>query len=238
MLNYLKNKLEDIFNFKIYRNSLPKGVDPVDEIYKLSDHYGININNYFDVGANIGQNIISFKKRFPDLRVQCFEPIAKTFKILKTNTISLNSIEYHQFALGSSSEIIKVHAGERNDLFSLVEPSEVGPLEMISVRTLDEVMDEINEKQIDILKIDTEGYDLEVLKGAEKILSLGAVEFIQVETKLNGNEKRFIHLNEFTDYLIPLGYDLMSICNQEGWHIRGPLIFCNALFQKNRDWYA
>ena len=238
MLHYFKNKIENIFGLKIYRNSLPKGLDPVDEIYKLSTHYGIKIKILFDVGANTGQSTISFKNYFPHLHIHCFEPIHNTFKFLKSETSRFRNVYYHQFALGSASDEVTINTGERNDLFSLVEPSQAGNVEVIKVRTIDKVIKKLGIDKIDILKIDTEGYDLEVLKGAKKILSQGDVEFIQVETKLNGTEKRFVHLNEFINYLTPFGYELMSICNQEGWNIRSPLVYCNALFQKNRDWYG
>ena len=94
MLKDLKNKIEEIFNLKIYRNSLPKGMDPVDEIFKLSKHYGIKLNTLFDVGANIGQSTISFKQKFPDLHVHCFEPIRDTHQILQTETSKFKHIHY------------------------------------------------------------------------------------------------------------------------------------------------
>jgi len=234
----LKTFCEKHFGLRIYRNSLPKGFDPFFEIKKLAEYYSIPINNFFDVGANIGQSTIAFKSIFPNAMVNAFEPVSTTFKKLKGLISYLPNVHLHEMALGSTRDQIEMYTGTRSDLFSLSDSTNTGEKQMIEIRKLDDIVRETGISKISVLKIDTEGHDLNVLKGGIELLKIGMVDFIIVETTLFRNNGKFIHINEFTDFLSPLGYDLMSICNQEGWHIRTPFIFCNALFQKRRDWYS
>lgn len=234
----VKSFIEKSFDLKIYRNSLPKGMDSFFEIKNLAKHYSIPIDTFFDVGANIGQSTVAFKEEFPSAQVYAFEPILNTVRHFKSRTKNLSSVYIHPMALGSRYEEKEISTGIRSDLFSLNEPNSSGEKQKIVINTLDEMIDEFNLSRISVLKIDTEGYDIEVLHGAAKTLECGIVDFIQVETTLLHKNGKFIHINDFTDLLKPLGYDLMSISDQEGWHIRGPFVFCNALFQKSRDWYS
>ena len=234
----VKNFIEKCFDLKIYRKSLPKGMDSFLEIKNLANHYSIPIDTFFDVGANIGQSTIAFKKKFPDAKVYAFEPISNTIKQFNTTTKGLASIYMCPMALGSQYDEKEISIGTRSDLFSLAEKNSSGEKQNITINKLDVVINELKVSRISVLKIDTEGHDLEVLHGAVKTLESGIVDFIQVETTLLRKNGKFIHINDFTDLLQPLGYDLMSINDQEGWHIRGPFVFCNALFQKSRDWYS
>ena len=227
-----------LFGIMVFRNSLPKGMDPFHEISLLANHYSIAIDNFFDVGANVGQSTLAFKEHFPDSKVHAFEPIDSTIEELKTATSTLNDIKIHPIALGAEMEEREVILGTRSDLFSLNQTFESGNKQRIKIKTLDSILKDMQNPCISVLKIDTEGHDLRVLEGAQKTLDAGRIEFIQVETTMLPDNGNFIHINDFTDFLDPLGYDLMSICNQEGWHIRAPLVYCNALFLKRRDWYS
>ena len=234
----LSKWVENFFGIKIFRNSLPKGMDPVHEISLLANHYSIAIDNFFDVGANVGQSTLAFKEHFPDSKVHAFEPIDSTIEELKTATSTLNDIKIHPIALGAEMEEREVILGTRSDLFSLNQTFESGNKQRIKIKTLDSILKDMQNPCISVLKIDTEGHDLRVLEGAQKTLDAGRIEFIQVETTMLRDNGNFVHINDFTDFLKPYGYDLMSICNQEGWHIRGPLIYCNALFLRRKDWYS
>lgn len=238
MLNQLKIFIEKRLNLRIYRNSLPKGMDSYFEIKKLAEYYSIPIDNFFDVGANVGQSTIAFKSIFPNAITHAFEPVSTTFNELKDNVSNLSNIHLHKKAIGTTREQIKMHTGTRSDLFSLSDLTTTGEKQIIQIEQLDHLIIDIGVSRISVLKIDTEGHDLKVLEGGLKALEKGIIDFIQVETTLLSNNGKFIHINDFTDFLSPLGYDLMSISNQEGWHIRTPIIFCNALFQKRRDWYS
>ena len=51
----------------------------------------------------------------------------------------------------------------------------------VPVRTLDEIADMLTLSRIDLLKIDTEGHELEVLHGARKLLAAGLIRVLHIE---------------------------------------------------------
>ena len=68
--------------------------------------------------------------------------------------------------------------------------------------------------RIDVLKIDTEGHDLEVVKGFGDMVRNKRIEFIQVECGFAPENTRHIPFEVFTDHLFPLGYRLLGIYGQ------------------------
>ena len=230
--------LEKLFgiHLRAYRKSFPKGFDINLEIIRLAEYYDIPIETVFDIGANIGITACELNDLFPKALIYAFEPVPDTFIKLKKRTFSRTSIKCFETALGNEICSKMIDIGTRSDLVSFVESTNSGNEIKIKVDTLDQITQVKNIKRIDFLKIDTEGFDLEVLKGAEKLLMKQRIEFIQVETKLGGPAKRFVPLQEFNEFLNPLGYDLMGCFEQEGWHLLSPLYYCNALFMKRRNW--
>ena len=230
--------LEKLFgiHLRAYRKSFPKGFDINLEIIRLAEYYDIPIETVFDIGANIGITACELNDLFPKALIYAFEPVPDTFIKLKKRTFSRTSIKCFETALGNEICSKMIDIGTRSDLVSFVESTNSGNEIKIKVDTLDQITQVKNIKRIDFLKIDTEGFDLEVLKGAEKLLMKQRIEFIQVETKLGGPAKRFVPLQKFNEFLNPLGYDLMGCFEQEGWHLFSPLYYCNALFMKRRNW--
>lgn len=103
----------------------------------------------------------------------------------------------------------------RSDLFSLVQKDyENKSKKYFNISLVS--LDNFTIKKISFLKIDTEGYDLEVLKGTHNLLKQQNIEFIQVETKISGNCNRFVQANEFVNLLEKYDYDLIGIYDQCG----------------------
>ncbi len=144
----------------------------------------------FDVGANVGEWTNLALKINPALIIHCFEPSSYTFKKLTSNNFSNNIICNN---IGFSSEIStqKLHIFEDgsglNSLYKRkgLEPSyglkTPNKTEQITLTTLDEYCQQNNIQQIDFLKIDVEGHEYEVFKGAKNLLKSTAIKMIQFE---------------------------------------------------------
>jgi hypothetical protein len=82
----------------------------------------------------------------------------------------------------------------------------------VMTKTIDEFCSENAISKIDILKIDTEGYDFNVLRGAQKMLSSNSVAFTYFEfndfTQGAGTEGG--SLNEITEYLSGFGFQFVA----------------------------
>nr|WP_294861464.1 FkbM family methyltransferase [uncultured Fluviicola sp.] len=144
-----------------------------------SDHllnYLKQSKTIFDIGANIGQTALNMFKTQQSKRlnptIYAFEPYPKTFHKLKTN-IDLNKNNHiRAFNIGLSNEKGILHMTQHS-------PSNSGGFRMtqestntisVPVISLDEFVYENHINHIDFIKIDVEGFEIQVIEGARKIL--------------------------------------------------------------------
>lgn len=199
---------------------LPFGVDVLHDIkHKMQ---GYRFRTFVDVGANKGQSAKHIRDSFPDASIYCLEPIKETFNLLQENTKKLD-VFCHNIALGAKNQevAVKVDVENRNSTRnSLLEENSVHDpafvkTELVKVLTLKEFCESNQIKEIDFLKIDTEGYDLEVLKGAIGLLESDTVAFIQAEVSMNPHNKYHVDFVEVKEFLERYNYMLFGIYEQK-----------------------
>ncbi|MBM3206312.1 MAG: FkbM family methyltransferase [Candidatus Staskawiczbacteria bacterium] len=132
-----------------------------------------------DIGANIGQFNFFCKKFIKAYRVYSFEPIKSTFEVLKQN--SPNYV--YNLAISSQRDMTMYISKETSLLNSAMQSDIDAKKEMVRTIGLDEVEEIKNEKSIDLLKIDTEGTELDVLKTGIHVLKKS--KYILVEASAN-----------------------------------------------------
>ncbi|WP_300662176.1 FkbM family methyltransferase [Fluviicola sp.] len=136
-------------------------------------HLHPNPNVILDIGANIGEISLRFAQRYPQASIHGFEPFPDTFETLKRN-VSLNSfpnIELHPLGLGSEQG--KVFFEERsagNPGMNRVTSDPEKSSREVAITTLDSFIQNLGDQHISLIKIDVEGYELEVLKGARNLI--------------------------------------------------------------------
>lgn len=197
----------------------------------------------FDVGANDGRTVHRLMQHLPSPRIVAFEPVAETFAKLADETHRYPTVERFRLALGSESGYREIFVGEHAALNSLYrEWSASDRSETIEMVTLDEFLrEEGRTERIHLLKIDAEGHDLEVLKGAAETLRAGLVDVIMVEAGFAAPGPQHPSLSQIQDYLQPLNYHLHGIYNQcraplatrlpgQGQGGAKVLVYCDALF--------
>jgi FkbM family methyltransferase len=142
----------------------------------------------FDVGANIGQSIQRFRSYFPKSAIFSFEPSTETFNELSKNTSRLEDVSLFNVALGASKQKKSFHQNSSSVMSSFLEVDQIGDKlilgdVIIDVERLDEFFSSHikNVSKIDILKIDAQGYDFEVLKGAQALLDLNKIGMVYLE---------------------------------------------------------
>jgi FkbM family methyltransferase len=160
------------------RSTLPFGTYWEDDVWALSD--GRSNLTCVDVGANIGQTAQKLVTRFPGASIYSFEPVPATFAQLKLNTASFPGIECFNFALGESAgeALITTDRKGQNSLLSGVTSE---GKTTVQIRTLDDFCSENRIDHIDLLKIDTEGFETSVLRGGRRMLSEGRIDFVVAE---------------------------------------------------------
>jgi len=146
---------------------------------KLAKSYGIEkiliqkSDLILDVGANNG-DLLLYLNTFSNYKYIGFEPASMDFKNLVLNS-NLNKV-YNLAALDKSCEVL-FYASSREADSSIYEPVSFVESTYVKAVRLDEFLG-LNLK-IKILKVDAEGAELEVVKGAEKILN--QIEYIAVD---------------------------------------------------------
>jgi FkbM family methyltransferase len=141
--------LQSIFGGKVYQPVGLKNLKPT---------------RIIDIGANVGASAIFFHSRYPDAKIDCFEPSSTNFQYLTGNLADFPSVSLHPFGLYSASEDVTLLAGNsqclQHSIFPSAEVSANG--EQIHLKDAFVELDGIIEEQT-LLKIDTEGCELPIL---------------------------------------------------------------------------
>jgi FkbM family methyltransferase len=166
-------------------------------------------NIVFDVGANSGDYSAEILKINPMVSVHAFEPDPEPYAKLKEFPLVANNI-----ALGEKRGIKTLYRASKSAHNSFY-PLESGRTPIaVNVTTLDAYCEKRGIHHIDFLKIDVEGYEFFVLKGAEKLLKRQGIDYIQFEFSGATIESR-VFLKDFIEFFNTYGYDLYRIRAQD-----------------------
>jgi FkbM family methyltransferase len=165
------------FNYDVIRQSKDILLDR--HLKNLLEHH--NIDCIIDAGANHGQYALSLRNMGYKGEIHSFEPLSGAYATLVSHAEHDADWYTYNFALGSSPAELTINVAENDDFSSFLTPtdyseetfsnkSRIDHQELVKVKVLDDVLAKtIGDKYIH-LKMDTQGYDLEVFKGAQKIL--------------------------------------------------------------------
>lgn len=186
--------------FSEMRRFVPENVQPV----------------ILDVGANAGQTAKRFKATFPSSVVHSFEPSAETFDLLKKNTAAEKNVHAWPCAVGSSVGKQTFLENIEPDMSSFLELSttgwgEVKKRAVVDVVTIDRFLADQSIASVDILKSDTQGYELEVFKGAEETMRANRIGLIYFEFIFSDMYRGLPLFDEVFRYLTDRGFLLVSI---------------------------
>lgn len=191
---------------------------------------------FVDCGANIGiWTVVAALAVKPTGRVYAFEPNPFTFEKLSQNLSLLNpkgQIELFAMAVGSENKELLLRCHQEHNVSQVISTSNKESI-MVSVVSIDSIF---KDTYVDGIKIDVEGFEIEVLKGAENILKKCTpwliVEFNTVLAKVNKLGDWDVH-----HYLSNLGYVCREIHNAldstqasvlpNDWQTKG---YCNLYY--------
>jgi FkbM family methyltransferase len=144
---------------------------------------------FFDVGANIGSYAKSLSQSFPNARIYAFEPNPASFNAIKQTAPSLRILPVNvglSDAIGVAqmwtyaSDAASAHATLYADVLTDIHAATSTMASPVALTTVDAFCEEKAIDFIDFMKIDTEGHELSVLKGATRMLRdrrIGAIQF-------------------------------------------------------------
>jgi len=187
----------------------------------------------FDVGANIGAMSLVFAQKVPNGQVYSFEPTdfaySKMQKNLKLNPdlaskISLeqtfiysNSTNKHELKAYSSWKLTK--GGHKHPIHRGIAK----PTNNIPTITIDDYCEKNHINRLDFIKIDTDGYEYEILKGALKTLTKLKPKII-FEIGIYIMDEKNLIFKDYINYFEGLGYEIRTIKGKQ---------VCNGNFKKH-----
>jgi FkbM family methyltransferase len=184
----------------------------------------LEVHTVIDVGGNMGQfrdllrNDVGFTGQ-----IYSFEPVAKYALMISDRSRDDTKWKVFDFALGGANATSTIHVMHSPGLNSFLHPkrdavpgfwtdSPISGEETVEIRTLDEVV--ITEGLTFLsggtyLKLDTQGFDLEVLKGAE--FTLKNVCALQTEASIRPIYERMPNYLEAISTIEAYGFDVSSL---------------------------
>lgn len=172
----------------------------------------------FDVGANEGEWAKFMLSLNKNIKLHCFEPSVFTFQKLIENNFPKNVI-CNNFGLGSRKEtkelfIFKNGSGGNSLYRRYGVKQEAQKKEQVALDALENYCREKKIKEVDFIKIDTEGHELEVLKGMKGLLEENRVKMIQFEYGGCDIDSR-VFLKDIFDFFKNLDYKIYKIFPNE-----------------------
>jgi FkbM family methyltransferase len=227
----LKRLLERLVGVRIYSVG-PHGRDDCTDIRAA----GEPIELIVDVGANVGQSALKFRAAFPRAFIHCVEPAHATFRALAGNLAADPGVACHRVALGGESGQATLWLTAHSTTSSLLKPADPVGRETVELRTLDELAAALGIAQVDLLKVDAEGADLDVLEGAAGLLRAGRVRFVLVEVGFDPGSPAHVLFDHVRDFLLVHGFALFGLYDQTlEWSGEKRLRFANACFRYQRE---
>jgi len=140
----------------------------------IADHYR-GPGAYVDVGSNMALLASQVARRLPDAAIYCFEPHPETARRAAA-TLALNDIRHaklYQAAVGDQAGVLPLYfeqgRSEGSTLGGSVLKHAAAPVEVPCI-TLDDLVAAESGLQVGFLKVDVEGYEPQVFKGADCLL--------------------------------------------------------------------
>jgi len=196
----------------------------------------------FDVGANIGQSVDRFRDAFPKATIHSFEPSPTAYEKLKLHCKDLPDVTAWNYGVGASNTTLTLLENEHSFMSSFLSPSrgcygKIIQSTNVKVITLDSFSEKQKIEHINILKSDTQGFDLEVFKGAGQLMDENRIGLIYFEFIFSEMYKDLPSFYEVFKYLSDHNFALVAFYESHfqkelvGWT---DALLINRVFYQNR----
>lgn len=174
-----------------------------------------NFRTCLDIGGHVGTTAIRYSKHFE--KVVTFEPIPDLFECMQVNTENYENIEINNLAVSDKNDVVDIWMNKNNTGSNVIESPATNRIvksrwyndkrqdfkQMPKISVKSSTIDSFAFDNVDFIKIDTEGYNIEPLRGMKETLE----KYHPVVQLERANDPRF--LNETHDFLFTLGYKLV-----------------------------
>ena len=197
----------------------------------------LNPQVIFDVGANVGTWTLLAKALYPEAQVHAFEPLSMHTEKFRQLTKRLDGVHLHEIGLGSKPAQTVMKITDFSDASSLLPLTEAGKKQWhleqvaeipIQIERLDDWVTQHKLPTPDLIKLDVQGFELEVLRGAEK--SLAQTKAVLLEASFQNFYQGQCRFDELVSWLAAAGLHVRAFGH--GTALGRPLVQSDVLFSR------
>lgn len=198
----------------------------------------LSVDGVIDVGANVGQFSLTCRILYPSVSIVAFEPIPQAAALYRRVHAECPRVTLNEFALGTEAGTAVLHLSRSADSSSLLpigelqtsvfpKTEEVGTIE-VPVARLDDFSSTWSGRKNQLLKLDVQGFELNVLLGGQQTLQ--SCRFVYVECSEVQLYKGQAVRQEVSSFLESKGFEEAGRFNAQ--FMDGNLIQADYLFQR------
>jgi len=214
--------------------AVPRGVSWLYDMQRFAETRDLKV--LFDVGANFGQTVDAMLQFFPRSSIFAFEPVASSYRELVSRHRENANVTLVNKALGASEGVGTMALHQDPELNTLVADHPrmsdlTGEVETVGIEQLDSFCTANHIESIDVLKLDVQGWELEVLRGAAQMIEKRRIRFVFSEVGFRRSDTDVQHFPVLNDYLEQNGFWLCGFYDEYRWgEKRKYLGFASALY--------
>jgi FkbM family methyltransferase len=215
----------------LYISNCPRGTAPAnyrDILAKLPAD--LSKTAMLDVGANFGVVTSELLQIFP-VDVHAFEPSPAVFEELQKKHSTNQRVHCHRKAISDTQGELPFEARPDDPFLGrLADASSSRGTINVEVTTVDAFLQAAGIDFVPLMKTDTEGFEIPVLKGAQSSLASGKIKSLLIEVTFTLTTHRHVTLSDVSDLLRVHGYKLFGLYDHH-YLKSGQSRYCNALFK-------
>jgi FkbM family methyltransferase len=200
------------------------------------------IRTVLDVGANRGEFARYCADCFPNANIHCFEPLSGCQPSLQALAAQHSRIRLHPVALGESRGQVEMFENDYSPSSSLLPmqdrhrelwPKTVGTKKIqVPMETLDRVAEQAQFPAAIFLKLDVQGFELHVLRGAGAVLQRTTV--VQMEVLFEPLYEGQADFRTLLNFMAERGFRFVEFADERRLPPLGKLIYADAIFVNER----
>ena len=190
----------------VYKNGVSERGDFLWQSYALSNVQFGPEDVVIDCGANAGDLFINLSGKISDFNYVAVEPNPDDFSVLVRNVPGARA---RQFALGAKDSQATLYVQSSRADSSLIQPTHFTGQVTVAVRALDSLIREEGLSKIRLLKIEAEGFEPEILRGAEQALAL--TDFVAIDGGPERGINREVTFCDVSNFLYGRGFELVEV---------------------------
>jgi FkbM family methyltransferase len=212
--------------------------DPAKDAFQTHAKLVKEARMIFDVGANRGEVTSRYASMYPRARIHAFEPFPDFRDEFLSRHGSNKRITWVNKALSDKFGTTDYFINKSTDTNSLLKSVRIGATSdkscinvgssQVQTDTIDRYCAKNGIETIDILKLDTQGSELAILKGAEKLLGGKRIALIYTEAYFQPQYENSPLLFDIANYLKEFGYFLEDM--YDPYYNERFLLWCDAIF--------